>query len=106
MLLLRDASIVMCTSIIKNKDSVFQIRGMKFEKLKDAFTVPYDFSRFNTVLASKLGGYDIWNVNAIRGKMFACPFYPNDCSTLPNIVTEKTTTWFVTTIRHTLNNNE
>jgi hypothetical protein len=54
-LLLRDASIVVCTSIIKNKDSVFQIRGMKFEKVKDAFKVPYVSSRFNTVLASKLG---------------------------------------------------
>lgn len=104
-LLLRDASIVVCTSILKNKDSVFQIRGMKFEKVKDAFKVPYVSSRFNTVLASKLGGYDIWNVNAIRGKMFACPFDQNDCSTLPNIVTEKTAIWFVTPIRHTLNNN-
>jgi hypothetical protein len=104
-LLLRDASIVVCTSIIK-KDSVFQIRGMKFEKLKDAFTEPHVSSRFNTVLASKLGGYGIWNVNAIRGKMFACPFDRNDCSTLPNIVTEKTATWFVTPIRHTLNNIE
>ena len=72
MLLLRDASIVVCTFIIKNKDSVFQIRGMKFEKLNDAFTEPYVSSRFNTVLASKLGGYDIWNVNAIIGKEESC----------------------------------
>jgi hypothetical protein len=77
---------------------------MKVEKLNDAFTEPYVSSRFNTVHAPKLGGYDIWNVNAIRGKIFACPFDQNHSSTLPNIVAEKT--WFVTPIRHKKMKNE
>ena len=105
-LLMKDNSVVVCTNIIKKSNKVFQVKGLRFRKQDDAFPIPYISSRFNTHLVSKPETYDIWNINAIKGKMFACPFNPKHCTVntpIPNIVTDKTTVWFVTPLRHTLN---
>lgn len=79
-LLMKDNSVVVCTNIIKKSNKVFQVKGLRFRKQDDAFTVPYISSHFNTHLVSKPETYDIWNINAIKGKMFACSINLKHCA--------------------------
>ena len=103
-LLMQNNSVVVCFDILKDSNSdVLQIGVKKFSCLESAFEVPYDSSRFSTFLGSKLSEtVELFNVNNIKGKMFAVPFAKEDCSKLPNILTCPSTKWFLTPIRHTL----
>jgi hypothetical protein len=109
--LMRNGAVVVCVDFVDDREenNVINIVGFKFLRLEDAHTVPFVSSRFQIYLASKIASrISDYDSKCIAGKMYAMPHRLNtECKELPDILeSDSVQKWYVSPIRHTLNNNE
>ena len=104
-----DGSIVLCSDFFYGEDGCLKIVGRKFENLTDAFSSPYCSSEYGTFLAWNLSPSPaIYNSNDITAKIYAFPKLPakltpsNDSKTIDDFIKDKTQSWILIPIRHTI----
>ena len=103
--LLKNKSVAVCLNLVEHPETnVLAMICKKFEKLENAFDIPYSSSRFHTNVGSHLSErYDEYNVNQIKAKMVPLPFLPSDCSKLADISERSPTNkWFLSALQHTV----
>ena len=105
--LLKNGSVVVCTDIIEEEKGSceFILIGYKFYCLENAYSNYFPSSKFNIYIASKIKkDVSEWNVNGLKGKMYALPFKYNETQfigQLPDILNAENK-WYVSPIFHTL----
>lgn len=102
---MKNNSVLVCRDIVEFpvNSKQYVVIGTKFGQLEDIYTSPFRSSKFNVYLASKMGeNFGEWNVNGVRGKMYALPFkYDEQSQTLPDIY-KSNNKWIVSPLFHTL----
>lgn len=103
---MKNNCVVICQDIIEFpvvQNKQYLIMGKKFGMLEDVYSNHFPSSRYNIHIASKVETIlGEWNVNGIRGKMYAFPYkYDGTKCTLP-LITEPQNKWIVSPLFHTL----